>query len=186
MDDGFIKLHRQILKWEWWKDANTRAVFLWLLLNAQWKDNTFRGICIPKGGVLTSRRKIAKECMLSERNVRTALEHLQETGEISIETTRHYSIIKIEKWGEYQLTETDPQNDPLTDPQTDPPKARKTKGVRRFGDPPNDPLTDPPTDHIQEYKEIKNNYIYKRPKNNNAELIKSNYNFEELRREIKQ
>ena len=40
MDDfsGWIKLHRNILQWEWWDDRNTRDLFLVALLLANHKE----------------------------------------------------------------------------------------------------------------------------------------------------
>ena len=61
MEQGFIKLHRSILKWEWYDDANTMRVFLHLLLNANWEDCRYRGHLVPKGSLVIGRKKIAKE-----------------------------------------------------------------------------------------------------------------------------
>lgn len=113
---GYIKLHRSILKWEWWQDENTRTVFLYLLLMANWESKTYRGIEIPVGSLITSRSKLSEKLNLSEQNVRTALEHLQRTGEIEIETTNRYSLVKIVNWGIYQISDSD--NQPTGNQQT--------------------------------------------------------------------
>lgn len=115
-DKGFIKLHRSILKWEWWQDENTRNVFLWLLLNANWEDSRFQGHEIPKGSLVTSYHKIAENLNISERNARTAINHLKSTGEVTVKVTRRFSIVTIENWEKYQCLESasDKQNDNLT------------------------------------------------------------------------
>ena len=103
-DQGFIKLHRSILKWEWYDDANTKIVFLHLLLNAQWEDTRYRGIEIPKGSLIVGRKKLAKELKISEQSVRTSLEHLKSTNEITIKLTKGYSIVTIVNWEKYQCS----------------------------------------------------------------------------------
>ena len=44
------------------------------------------------------------ELQISERSIRTALNHLKTTQEVTIKTTAKYSIITIEKYDEYQNT----------------------------------------------------------------------------------
>ena len=107
-DQGFIKLHRSILKWEWWKDQNTRTVFLWLLLNAQWEDSRFKGYDVPRGSLVTSYSSIAKNNDISVKNARTAINHLKSTGEVAIKSANKFSIITIVYWEKYQgYVETD-------------------------------------------------------------------------------
>ena len=44
MDDGnYIKVSRKILKWGWYKNKNTKVVFLHCLLMANWKNGEFEG-----------------------------------------------------------------------------------------------------------------------------------------------
>ena len=77
--DGWIKLHRRLLGWEWHKDANTLSVFVHLLLLAAHKPHEVDGITLEAGQVLISLRKLATLTGLSFQNVRTALAHLQLT-----------------------------------------------------------------------------------------------------------
>ena len=51
--NGFIKIYRSMLKWEWYEDVNTKAVFLHLLLTANFKDTKWQGITIKRGEVIT-------------------------------------------------------------------------------------------------------------------------------------
>jgi TusA-related sulfurtransferase len=100
--DGWIKLHRKTLKWEWYSDANVFRVFMHLLLTASHLKRRYRGRDLPAGSVVTGRNALAEACGLSVQKVRTALDKLQSTGEITITTTAHYSIISILKWDDYQ------------------------------------------------------------------------------------
>jgi len=72
MSTGWIKIHRQLLDWEWYNDVNTTRVFLHLLLVANHKDNKWRGIDIKRGQRLTSISALADETSLSIKNIRTS------------------------------------------------------------------------------------------------------------------
>lgn len=110
--NGYIKLYRQMLGWGWYDDTNTKVVFLHLLLTANFKDTEWHGMQIKRGEVVTSRRSLAEDLKISERSVRTALEHLKKTHEVTIKTYSKFSIISIQNYDLYQMT------DPQTDPQS--------------------------------------------------------------------
>lgn len=105
MRGGYIKLHRKFTKWGWYEDPNTKAVFIHLLLTASWEECEFRGYKIKPGQVVTGLFRLSKDLKMSVRSVRTALEHLKSTNEITIKSTNKFSIITIENWGKYQLVE---------------------------------------------------------------------------------
>jgi hypothetical protein len=93
MDRGFIKLDRKLLEWRWITQPNTLAVWIWLLLNANWEDKDFLNITIKRGSLATSYAKIGDAVGITPRQSRTALEHLKETKEVSI--TRHSKFLEI-------------------------------------------------------------------------------------------
>jgi len=103
--DGWIKLHRKILKWEWYDDPNTFRVFIHCLLMANHEDNQWRGQTVPRGSFLTGRNLLAKQTGLSVQSVRTALEHLKLTNELTIKSTKQGTVIYINKYDDYQSRE---------------------------------------------------------------------------------
>lgn len=101
-NNGWIKLHRKILDWEWYDDANTFRVFIHLLLKANHDPIKWHGIQIKKGQIAVGRKQLAKELKLSEKNIRTALKHLISTNEVATKTTNLFSIITITNYDKYQ------------------------------------------------------------------------------------
>ena len=102
MNEGYIKISRSMAKWEWYKDMNTKAVFLHLLIMANWKDGRYRGDVIPRGSLVTGRKKLAEELGISEQSVRTSLNQLKSTNEITIKSSLKYSVITINNYEKYQ------------------------------------------------------------------------------------
>lgn len=107
MRGGYIKLHRRFTKWGWYNDPNTARVFIHLLLTASWEECEYHGHKIKPGQVVTGRKMLAKDLKMSEKQIRTALEHLQSTNEITIQVTNRFSIITVVNWGKYQVLETE-------------------------------------------------------------------------------
>lgn len=103
---GFIKLHRSILSWEWYKDLNTKSIFIHLLLNACYDNCRFMGQSVKRGEYITSYRRLSSELNIPIRQVRTAIKKLKETGEIDTQATNKYTKITICKYESYQLEET--------------------------------------------------------------------------------
>ena len=99
---SFIKLDRKIAEWEWFTDSNTLKLWIYLLVNAQYQDSSYKGIEVKRGQLITGRKKLAEQLEMSEQQIRTCLDHLQATNEITIKPTNKYSLITIEKYGLYQ------------------------------------------------------------------------------------
>ena len=102
LEGGFIVLQRKILSWDWYKDSNTKAVFLHLLLTANYEPREWRGVKIKAGQRITSISKLSNELDLSFKEIRTALKHLQKTGEVACESTSQYTVITIKNYERYQ------------------------------------------------------------------------------------
>lgn len=100
--NGFIKLHRRMVEWEWYTDVPTKTLFLHLLLMANYEDAKWRGKTVKRGQRITSIRKLAEETGLSVKQVRTALDKLERTGEVAREGANSYTLITIENYAKYQ------------------------------------------------------------------------------------
>lgn len=99
---GWIKLHRKILDWEWYDNPVTKSVFIDLILQANHQDNSWHGQVIKKGSLVTSLKSIAQRNGLSNQQVRTALKNLEKTGEINKQSTNKNTLIIVLNYNAYQ------------------------------------------------------------------------------------
>ena len=102
MNKGFISVYRKITEWEWYDDANTFRLYMHLLLKANWETKKWHGKTIERGSLITSREKLAKELKLGVHQIRTALDKLRNTQNLTIKTTNKYTLITIENYSNYQ------------------------------------------------------------------------------------
>ena len=101
-EGGYIKINRGILEWEWYGNINTKVLFLHMLIKANWKEGKFQGIDIPRGSFVSSYPKLSDDLGLTVNEIRTALKHLQSTGEITVKTHSKFSVFTVENYCSYQ------------------------------------------------------------------------------------
>ena len=110
LESGYIKLYRSLLNWEWYDDINTKTVFLHLLLTVSIEESKWHGITIKRGSRVSSYAVLAKETRLTERQVRTAISHLETTGQ-----RQQYKKIEEDKECIYlSILDAESQNFPPT------------------------------------------------------------------------
>jgi DNA-binding transcriptional regulator YhcF (GntR family) len=102
MHRGFITLHRKIVEWEWYSDANVFRVFTHLILTANWEPKKWQGILVERGQKITSIQHIAEETGLTPQSVRTAIKKLKSTGELTSKSTNRYTLITLTNYDFYQ------------------------------------------------------------------------------------
>lgn len=100
--NGYISLHRSMLEWEWFQDVKTCHLFIYCLLKANHKDKKYKGALIKRGSFVTSLEILAKETGLTPQNIRTSLNKLKSTNELTNETSTKGRIITIVKYDFYQ------------------------------------------------------------------------------------
>lgn len=103
LESGYIKLYRSLLNWEWYDDINTKTVFLHLLLTVNIAKRQWHGISVPCGGRVSSYAVLAEETKLTERQVRTAIKHLETTGEVTRYKYHKFTVFAINNYDKYQL-----------------------------------------------------------------------------------
>lgn len=157
---GWIKLHRSILDFEWYEDANTMRTFLHLLLSANHEPRKWKGTFVERGQVITSRDHLATDLKLSVQQIRTALSKLEKSENITIKSTKRFTVITVCNYGTYQSEEVainQQSNPPVTINQpTDNQQVTTNKNVR-----------------IKECKNVKDNTLVDlaEPKSTDGEIL---------------
>lgn len=126
MNNGWIKLHRSLLDWEWYSDMNVRVVFIHCLLKANCKDVKYKGKDILRGSFATGLELLSRETGLTIAQIRVTLNKLKMTSEITIQTSAEGSIISITNYDLYQSN----------DKQNDKPIASETTNEQQTNDKP--------------------------------------------------
>ena len=109
MQNGYVYINRDIEHWEWYKNANTHRVFMHLLLTVNTEDGRYQGHVIKRGETVTGRKALSLALGLTESHVRTALNNLTKTGDISQKPTSKFTTITVCNW-EYYNGGDDPEN----------------------------------------------------------------------------
>jgi hypothetical protein len=98
----YVKIDRNVTEWEWYTNRNTFCLFMHLLIRANWKPGKFEGIEIERGSFVSSVRRLCSELDMTEREVRTALRHLESTGEVVRESYRRFTLFTVCNYEKYQ------------------------------------------------------------------------------------
>ena len=112
---GHLKLHRALRSWEWYKDANTMRVFIHCLLKCNESQYSYEGNKHNRGSFISGRNVLAEELAITPQQVRTCLNKLIKTGEITIDASKYRgSVITVNNYDTYQMTEEPTKKEPKT------------------------------------------------------------------------
>lgn len=118
MATGWIKLHRDLLSWEWYQDINTKVLFIHLLLKANHEPKRWKGIMVERGQLVAGLPTLSQETGLSVQSVRTALKHLKKTREVSRKSNSQFSVITICNYDLFQGGEVSTNSPPIAEQQS--------------------------------------------------------------------
>lgn len=104
--NGWIKLHKKIKEWEWYKDTNTKSFFFHLIITCNFKPTKWRGINLEIGECAKSLETLSEESSLSIQNLRTSIKRLKSTGEVTERQHGKHRILKVENYASYQIGNT--------------------------------------------------------------------------------
>jgi len=100
--EGFVKIHRNITEWRWYRNSAMVHLLVHLIVRANFCDREWKSYTIRRGQIATTRAALSQETGLSEKTVRTSLRRLAATGEIKVETTNRCTLITVSKYNDYQ------------------------------------------------------------------------------------
>lgn len=103
---GFVKLHRALADWYGANCPKRLALWVHLLILASHKETSFvlNGtiIQIKPGQLVTGRKKLSALTGIPESTVRRLLLEFKKYGQIGLTVDRHFSLITLTNWAQYQ------------------------------------------------------------------------------------
>ncbi len=104
-------------EWEWYTVPHMVHLFMHIVSEANHKPGEWRGITYKRGQLITGTHKLAEETGLSRQIVRTCIERLKSTSEITTHSTNQYTIITVIGYDKYQESvNSQPAIQPTTQP----------------------------------------------------------------------
>ena len=104
---GWIKLHRKLIDWEWFQDSKMVLLFIYLLLSANHEDGRWRGIDIKRGQLITGLDSLKSKTGISTQTLRTCLSRLEKSGELTSKSTNKYRVLTLCNYEAYQIKESE-------------------------------------------------------------------------------
>ena len=99
INNGFVKLPRTILEWEWYDHPDVFRIYIHLLIKVNYAPARWRGMDILEGEHITSTAKLSTELNMSEFKVRESLSKLEKTGFLKKTTTNKFTKLKLLQYG---------------------------------------------------------------------------------------
>lgn len=102
--NGYITIQRKITDWRWWGNETAMALWLYILVNANWKDGWWNAGAeqVKRGEFITSQVKIANEMKLNRKTVARYLKLFVEDGQIEVIADSKKTRIKVINYAKYQ------------------------------------------------------------------------------------
>ena len=98
---GWVRLYRDLQEWEWYTKSEMVHLYIHLLLSANHTPAKWQGVTIKCGQVVTSVAQLAQKTGLSVQTTRTCINRLKSTNEITVKTTKQYTLITICNYSRY-------------------------------------------------------------------------------------
>lgn len=110
MSSWRIKIHRKLKERERYTDSNTFRLFFHLLISANHKWQKWKWIEITQWQCIVWRKQLSIDLLLTEQQIRTSLEKLKNSKNITSKPTNKFSLITVCNWELYQSNEDEITN----------------------------------------------------------------------------
>ena len=127
MNNTWIKLHRNIIDWEWFHDKNCLMLLIYLNCRVNIVDKKWQGIVIKRGSMVLSWETLSNGINLSTQQCRTAMKKLVDSGEVVTESTNRYTLVSVAKWEKMQHEQQTDNKQITNKQQTDNKQITTTK-----------------------------------------------------------
>lgn len=101
-DKGFIVIDRVIDEWGYWGSPTALALWIHILISANWKDGYFKGEKVKRGEFITSIGHLAEQTGVHPNTARRWLKKFKNDKQVVIQTTNKYTKISVVNYAKYQ------------------------------------------------------------------------------------
>lgn len=106
-ENGFVKLFRKLVDWKYAQFPNAVALWVHILIRANWKDGYFMGHEIPRGSLATSMQGLAEQTGMNRSTVIKWIKRFEDDGQIECIRTQRFTIIKVSNYRAFQDVDSD-------------------------------------------------------------------------------
>ena len=106
-ENGFVKLFRKLVDWKYAQFPNAVALWVHILIRANWKDGYFMGHEIPRGSLATSMQGLAEQTGMNRSTVIKWIKRFEDDGQIECVRTQRFTIIKVSNYRAFQDVDSD-------------------------------------------------------------------------------
>ena len=102
--EGFIVINRKIRKWRWWGNPTAMAIWLYILVEANWTTGWWGGgsEAVQRGEFITSQLRMSQELGLSRPTIKKYLKMFQDDGQIALDVNNSRTKISVINYAKYQ------------------------------------------------------------------------------------
>jgi len=100
-----------MVSWEWWDEPNTFRLFMYLIMTCNFKNTRWRGIVLGVGETIKSLEFLSDAVGLSVSQIRTSIDHLKMTGELTQRWHGKHRILKLKSYERHQVDRTENRNE---------------------------------------------------------------------------
>lgn len=114
-NSGWIKLHRRILDDPIITDDGLFRLFIYCLLNANFKEKTFlfggESVTVSRGQFITGRKVLAKQLRVKDTTIYYRLRTLEKLKYVSVKSNNQYSLLTVINYDSYaaEIAESEQQ-----------------------------------------------------------------------------
>lgn len=113
--NGFIVIARQLIDWRYAQFPCALALWIQLIMRANWKDGWFMGEPVPRGSLATSTASLAEQTGMCDSTVRRWLKKFEDDGQITRKATNRFTIINITNYRAFQDIPDDRVNEQMAE-----------------------------------------------------------------------
>lgn len=102
---GYVRIYRNLTHWEWYQDIPCKVLYIHCIIEANFNSKKWQNNFIKKGSFITSLSKLSIDTGLTIQQVRTALNKLKSTQDLTYISTSKYTVINVCNYCDWQKPE---------------------------------------------------------------------------------